>query len=90
MQLITFNYFLITFLNIWQMFSTVWKPGLNIFKCLNQAVLKADANSDKRTKESIRIASNFTEQPRLEKAKDNIVHIKTQQTNKMNIIQHLA
>ncbi len=39
---------------------------------------------------SIRIASIFTKQPWLLMAKENIVHIKNMQDNKMNIIPHIA
>ncbi len=39
---------------------------------------------------SIRTASDFKKQPRLEMAKENIAHIKNIKSNKMNIIQHTA
>ncbi len=39
---------------------------------------------------SIRIASNFIEQPWLEMVKEGIVHIKNIQTNKIIIIQHIS
>ncbi len=39
---------------------------------------------------SISMASNFTEQPWLEIAKEGIVHFKNMQSNKMNIIQQTA
>ncbi len=39
---------------------------------------------------SIRAASNFTKQPWLEMTKENIVHIKNMQSNKINIISHTA
>ncbi len=39
---------------------------------------------------SIRISSNFTEQPWLEMAKEGIVLIKNMQSNKTNIIQRIA
>ncbi len=39
---------------------------------------------------SIRTASNFTTRLWLNMAKENIVHIKNMQSNKMNIIQHIA
>ncbi len=39
---------------------------------------------------SIGIASTFTERLRLEMAKKDIVYIKNMQSNKMNIIQHIA
>ncbi len=39
---------------------------------------------------SIRIASNFVKSPWRETTKDGIVHIKNMQSNKMNIIQHMA
>ncbi len=37
---------------------------------------------------SIRTASNFTKRPWLEMTKEDIVHIKNMQSNKINIIQH--
>ncbi len=39
---------------------------------------------------SIRKASNFTKQPWLEKTKEDNVHTKNTQSNKMSIIQHIA
>ncbi len=39
---------------------------------------------------SIRMASNFPNQPWQETAKENIVHIKNKQSNKINIIQQIA
>ncbi len=39
---------------------------------------------------NIRIASSFTTQPWLETEKEDILHIKNMQSNKMNIIQHIA
>ncbi len=64
-----------------------------IFKCLNQAVLMADMGLQLQTREpikSIRTASNFTKWPWLEMTKEDTVHIKNMQSNKMNIIQHTA
>ncbi len=38
---------------------------------------------------SVRIASNFTKPPWLERVKEGIMHIKNMQSNKMNMIQHV-
>ncbi len=65
------------------MFSTVdhfqmFKPG----RAGRREALQKQENQSK--------ASNFTKQPWLEMAKEDIVCIKNMQSNKMNIIQHIA
>ncbi len=39
---------------------------------------------------SFRAASNFTKRPWLEMVKEDTVHVKNMQSNKINIIQHMA
>ncbi len=66
---------------------------LTIFKCLKQAVLMADVWLQIQTGEpikSLRIESNFTKRPWQEMIKEDTVHIKNMQSNKMNIFQHTA
>ncbi len=79
MELITFDYFSITF---------------QIFLCVfirrhNNLIGRRGALQIQTRKpiKSIRIASNFTNQSWLEVAKEGTVHIKNMQGNKMNTIQ---
>ncbi len=67
--------------------------SFNHFQSLIHAVLITDVGLHIQTREpikNIRIASNFTKRPWLEMAKEDIVHIKNMQNNKMNIMQHIA
>ncbi len=71
------------------MFSTVnhlqmFKPGIINVRC---GALQIQTSEPIK---SIRIASNFTKRSSLEMTKENTVHIKNMQNNKMNIIQHIA